>query len=156
MAGTTPESKKRRPVKAILLGGIAVLLVALVGVGVLIWQRGRAAEHSEAASAPSPAAGVVPLEPFLVNLADRQSQRFARVAVRLIVDTKAEAEAVAADPVRQARLRSALLETLSVQTADRLVTPEGKTDLKKAIAERGSSVLGQQVRDVLFTDFVVQ
>jgi flagellar basal body-associated protein FliL len=36
------------------------------------------------------------------------------------------------------------------------VTPEGKTELKKAIAEHATAVLKKEVRDALFSDFVVQ
>lgn len=156
MAEPTPVTTRRRGSKTILLAVVAVLFVGLVGAGVTIWLRGRAASPEAAENPARTASGVVPLESFLVNLADRQAQRFARVTVRLVVDTKEDAAAIAADPVRQARLRSAVLEILALQTADQMVTADGKTQLKKTIADRGSNVLGQQVRDVLFTDFVVQ
>jgi flagellar basal body-associated protein FliL len=54
------------------------------------------------------------------------------------------------------RTRSAILELLSTQVATRLVTPEGKSEVKKAIAEQASRLLGVKVTDVLFSEFVVQ
>jgi flagellar FliL protein len=135
---------------------VGVVLTACAGVaGYMFWPRsaGEPAPAHEATAAPS---GIVSIEPFLVNLADQQAQRFARVTVRLVVQTEAGAEEIAADPLRQARLRSAVLEILAQQTAGEIVTVEGKSQLKKAIAERGTHVLEQQVHDVLFTDFVVQ
>jgi flagellar FliL protein len=156
MAELTPVTTPRRAAKWVLLVAIVVLLVGLAGTAVVLWQRSRAAAPAAAEPAAGEASGIVPLESFLVNLADRQAQRFARVTVRLVIDTREDAAAVTADPVKQARLRSAVLEILALQSAGRLVTAYGKAELKKAIAERGSSVLGHQVRDVLFTDFVVQ
>ncbi len=156
MAETTPVTTPRRGIKRILLVVVAVLLVGVAGTAAALWLRSRAAAPAAASEALAEATGIVPLESFLVNLADSQAQRFARVTVRLVVDTKEDATAITTDPVKQARLRSAILEVLTVQSAGRLVTPDGKAELKKAIAERGSRVLGHQVRDVLFTDFVVQ
>jgi flagellar basal body-associated protein FliL len=49
-----------------------------------------------------------------------------------------------------------VLEHLTTLESATLVTPEGKTELKKQIAERTSAVLHLEIRDVLFTDFVVQ
>ncbi len=55
------------------------------------------------------------------------------------------------------RLRSAILEHLSQQSSDRIVTPEGKKALKEEIAERCGKILGHvKVVDVLFSEFVVQ
>lgn len=156
MAESTPVTKRQRGTKWVLIAVGVVLLVGLVVAALTLWPRQGGAPSQAAANPARTATGIVPVEPFLVNLADPQAQRFARVTVRLVVDTKEEADAIVADPVRQARLRSAILEILTLQTADRMVTADGKTDLKKAIVEHGSGVLGQQVRDVLFTDFVVQ
>jgi flagellar protein FliL len=156
MAESTSVTKRRGGATWVLLVAGVVLLAGLAGAASILWPRSGAASPASAVQAARTASGIVPLESFLVNLADPQAQRFARVTVRLIVDTKEDAGAIAADPVRQARLRSAVLEILTLQTTDRLVTADGKAELKKAIAERGSGVLGQQVRDVLFTDFVVQ
>ena len=55
------------------------------------------------------------------------------------------------------RVRSTILELLTQQTADQLVTPEGKAALKKAIGEHLETLLEDtEVTDVLFSDFVVQ
>jgi len=153
---TAPAASPRRTKRLLLFGGVGLLLVVLVAAALMLWQRGAAAAPGPAERAAVSPSGVVALEPFLVNLADRDSQRFARVTIRLLVDAKEEAEAIAADPVKQARLRSTVLELLTLETADRLTTADGKNALKKTIAERATSVLGQRVHDVLFTDFVVQ
>jgi flagellar FliL protein len=130
-----------------------------------VWWSSRAAAASTEKPALEPAeTGVVALEPFLINLADKEASRFLRVSLQLVIDNKELAEAFGekgegADPhaVEKVRLRSALLELLTTQTSDQLVTSEGKEALKKAIAERAGHVLEKtKVVDVLFTDFVVQ
>jgi flagellar basal body-associated protein FliL len=146
----------RRKKKWLFLVLAGVLLLG--GAGVLAWQlRGNpAAEPATAKAGEGHASGMVAPEPFLANLADRGVSRFAKITIRLVVGSAEEAKELSEDVIKQARLRSAILELLSEQVADRLVTTEGKAELKKAISERSAKALGCQVHDVLFTDFVVQ
>jgi flagellar basal body-associated protein FliL len=59
--------------------------------------------------------------------------------------------------VRVFRARSAIIELLAMQTSEGLGTPEGKIALKKAIAvSAGEALKPAEVKDVLFSDFVVQ
>jgi flagellar FliL protein len=157
-----------RTVKKAIVIGVAALVLAGGGAGGWWWfsQRAQAAGAGSEHKKPEPPAetAVVALDPFLVNLADTEASRFLRATIELVIDNKELAEAFGAKgehgdahAVDKVRLRSAILELLTTQTSDRLVTSEGKTELKKAIAERASHVLeGAKVVDVLFTDFVVQ
>jgi flagellar basal body-associated protein FliL len=52
--------------------------------------------------------------------------------------------------------RSAILELLTTKTAEELMSAEGKTALKKEIAERASKAFRFKVNDVLLAEFVVQ
>jgi flagellar FliL protein len=143
---------------------IIIALVAIIvlggGGGAFYVMRGRAQP-----SHPEPVVekvvvtdpGMVSLEPFTVNLADPGGSKFLRISIRLVVGSPAEAEKVQKNSVLLVRVRSAILELLAQQTADSLVTPEGKTALKTAIAEHVKTVLADtKVTDVLFSDFVVQ
>lgn len=146
-----PHRKKKWLV--LVLAGVLLL----GGAGVLAWQLlGKPSEPAAAKAGEGDPTGMVAPEPFLANLADRGESRFARITMRLVVGSEEEAKALSENLVKQARLRSAILELLSEQLADRLVTPEGKAELKKAVSERSAKALGCQVHDVLFTDFVVQ
>ena len=150
----TPAPKKGSKTLVILIVAVVVLGGAGAG-GFWWWQK----SHAQAAAAEPKhvePTGVVPMEPFLVNLADKGASRFLRVTLRLVVDTEKEAKEIEESAVEQARARSAILELLATQVSEALVTPDGKTALKKGIAERTTAVLKREVRDVLFTDFVVQ
>jgi flagellar protein FliL len=110
-----------------------------------------------AAPPPPPEPGITALEPFVVNLADGGGRRFLRVTVKLVVEKKDEAKELEENEVDLAKVRSSVLEVLTTQSAEHLVTPEGKAELKKEIAEHASEALEHiKITDVLFTEFVVQ
>ncbi len=134
-------------------------LVLLGGGGAgAYWMTNRAPAEGAAAKAPEPKEeGIVAFEPFVVNLADEGGARFLRVTLRLVVEGADEAKELEENAVDHARVRSSILELLATQTADQLVTPEGKVALKKEITERATHALHNiKVADVLFTEFVVQ
>ena len=90
-------------------------------------------------------------------LADPSGSRYLRTSLKLVVADEKKAEELAKNEVVVTRARSAILELLTTQTADELVTADGKAALKKAICERVSPLTGgSEVTDVLFSDFVVQ
>ena len=164
-----PPAKKGGALKFIVIG--LVLLLVLGGGGAAAWwfllrtppeaAKGQEGEHAKpdggGHAAKPEGSGIIPMEQFLVNLADKDATRFVRVKIGLVVETEAEAKEVEENEVTKTRLRSAVLELLTVQTSEQLVTPEGKAELKKAIAEKAKAALGgREVLDVLFTDFVVQ
>ena len=164
VSATPPRKSKSRLLKWLVLS--FVLLFLLGGAGGAAWWfflRAQPADEegegeAEAAEPAKPAGdGIVAMEPYLVNLADKDAQRFLRVTLRLVVETKKEAAEIGENEVAKTRLRSAILELLTQQVAETLTSADGKEQLKKAIAERSTRVLGdKKVLDVLFTDFVVQ
>lgn len=151
--------------KLIVVAVVLLVLAGGAGGGAWWWMhRAEAAEakdgKSEAEAQPKedPAdSGILALEPFLVNLADKDSPRFLKATLRLVVQGKKAAEELGEDEVRKVRIRSAILEVLTQQTSDKVVTPEGKAALKKSILDWSAKNLGDtKVTDVLFTEFVVQ
>ena len=137
MSQTTSSAKKRGP------GGLLIVLIVLVvgagaGVGAFWWGR-RAAPVADSPHVRSGERGIVSFEPFVVNLADKNASRFLRTTVEVVVSDQAVAEQLQKTPVLLMQARSAILELLTLQTADALNTPEGKAALKKAIAEKLSS-----------------
>jgi flagellar FliL protein len=153
--GAPPAPKAKGKSKLLLIAGV-VLLAGGGGGGYWWWsQRAPAAEQAEAKPAVEP--GVVSFEPFVANLADEGGERFLRAGVKLVIEGVERAKEVEENAVERAQLQSAILDVLTQQRADELVTPEGKAALKKAILARTAEVLHETpVIDVLITEFVVQ
>jgi flagellar protein FliL len=159
--GHAAAPKKKSKLVWILL---VVALVVLGGGGAgAYWYFSRSAAPAEGKEAKAPEheetsePGLVELEPFVVNLADAGGQRYVRVAMRLLTHDEEQAAEVKENAVATAKLRAAILELLSMQTAEGLVTAEGKNELKKAIAERAAHAVHElKVTDVLFVEFIVQ
>ncbi len=159
-AAAAPAKKSRKGLVIILI--VVLLLLAGGGGGAywLMFRGNSAAEASEAEPEPEPpppATGIVPLAPFVVNLADPSGTRFLRVTMSLVVADEAIAKEIEEEKVVHARLRSAILELLAQKQSTELVTPEGKAELKKAIAEGVAHAAHElKVEDVLFSEFIVQ
>jgi flagellar FliL protein len=153
----TPEVPKKAGKSSLVIIIAAVVAVAVAGGAAFWYARRTAPAIVVEVHAKNSERGLLSLEPFVVNLADPSGSRFLRATVQLIVKDEAEAEHIKKSPAAMMQTRGAILELLTVQTADNLVTPDGKTALKKLIAERASTALDDtKVIDVLFSDFVVQ
>ncbi len=165
-AAAAPAKTSKLP----LLAGGVLLLAAGAGGGYWFLSGSAAAAKEKPAAAEEGEAhgdsgesghaaepqGVVALDPFVVNLADQGAGRFLRLTLKLVAPLEATAE-VGEDEVVKARVRSAILELLAQQSGERLVTPEGKDELKHEIAARArKAAKGLHVTDVLFSEFVVQ
>ena len=138
---------------------IAVLVIVLAGGGggAFWYMRTAAAKTDDAAPEPNVERGAIAFDPFVVNLADANASRFLRITVLVLVADAETAKKVKENLVGVLQARSAILELLTLQTSDRLATPDGKATLKKAIVDRIFTVLGGlKVVDVLFSDFVIQ
>lgn len=144
--------------KSKLLLIIVALIVLLGGGGAgAWWYMGKKAEAAPAEEPATPP-GFITLDPFIVNLADPGGRRFLRISLRLLVKSEEEAKELEEKELVLLQARSAVLELLATQKSEELQTPEGKTELKKQIAEKATAAFGGhvEVTDVLFAEFVVQ
>jgi len=139
---TDAPPKKRK--KGLIIGLVAVLLLGGGGGGAAWWFLGRG-EHDEAAAAAKAEEKrkalrvFVTLENFVVNLADRDSERYAQIGVVLEVDGKeTEAKITAKMPA----VRNELLLLISSKLANQLTTREGKEQLAAEIAVAAARPLG--------------
>jgi len=157
-----PAAPARSKSRLVLIAGAVVVLAGAGGGGYWWWSHRAQADPKAAAKRVEehhdPAdAGVVSFEPFVANLADEGGSRFLRASLKLVVAGADAAKEVEESDVEVAQLQSAILEVLTVQTAEHLVTPEGKAALKKQVIEKADHILhNTKVTDVLFTEFVVQ
>lgn len=146
-------------------GGSKKLIIILAAVLVLVLVGGGAAfmllkkkpaeegEDGEAVEAPVKAKAhakpdhpptFVPLDPFTVNLADKDVDRFAQVGVTLQVDDPKFADQIKA---YMPAIRSNVLMVLSHKTAGELLSREGKEKLAKDIMREAVRPMGIELDD---------
>lgn len=100
---------------------------------------------------------VVPLEPFVVNLADQDSVRYLRIKVSLMVDSKAKVNEVIENQALTLKVRDVILQTLTRKTSQDLINEAGKNKLRAEIQEGiGRYFKEPKLTDVMFTEFVIQ
>jgi flagellar FliL protein len=162
MSTPTPDApaaapkKKASPMLPIII--VAVVAAGGAGGGAWFFMRGEAAsaKHEEPKT-PLGERGLVPFEPFVVNLADPGGQRFLRASIQLVVENPEEAEHIEKTKVLQMGARAAILNVLTEQTTEHLASKEGKDALRKELVEKVHEALEEvEVVDVLFSDFVIQ
>jgi len=141
----------------IIIAAVAVLV--LVGGGVLLMMMNKQAAASDDEGGDTTAAATttkkheakkgeppvfVPLEPFTVNLADKEVDRFAQVGVTLqVIDAHAGDEIKSFLPA----IRSNVLVLLSHKTSAELLSPDGKEKLSRDILREAVRPLGYEVDD---------
>lgn len=86
----------------------------------------------------------VPLDPFVVNLADRDVERYAQVGINLQVDDPKVAEEMKG---YMPAIRNAVLMILAHKSAADILSPEGKLKLAEEIRRDAARAMGYEVED---------
>ncbi len=152
-AGNDAAVKGGGKKKLIIIVAI-VLVVVMVGVGALLMMKKKShAEDEEGAAEEKPAAAhvkpgtpptFVPLDPFTVNLADKEVDRFAQVGITLeVADPKVADQLKAYMPA----IRNNVLLVLSHKTSAELLSPEGKEKLAREIRREAVRPMGIELDD---------
>lgn len=160
-AAPADAAPKKKGKKTLLIIIVAVLVLVLGGGGAAFFMMKKKAAAEAAAAedgGEAPAAQeahdthhdkgsppvFLPLDPFTVNLADRESERYAQVAVTLeMQDQKAADEMKAYMPA----VRNNILLVLADKTAAELSAREGKEKLAREIRREALRPLGYEVED---------
>jgi flagellar FliL protein len=138
-AAPAPGGKKSRKKLIIIVGVVVVLLLSLAGGGALLYmKKKKAADEAEQGSEPESAEVKVAkrdpkvkpafaaLEPFTVNLADRDADRYAQIHLSLELREEKAAELIKSYmPV----IRNNVLMVLSHKTSAELLEKDGKLKL---------------------------
>jgi flagellar protein FliL len=156
-----PGKAGQRPSKIllILVGAMAVLLAA-GGVFIFVMYSKRAA--SVEASEPTrkkeaEVKSTLNLEPFLVNLADTDAVRFVKASFRIGLEGEKEGEELGKNPVFTAAVRDSIISLLTSKSSSQVLTPEGKSELRKEILTRINDLMHEgKAREVYIVEFVVQ
>ena len=145
----------RRPRKKLLIVGAAALaLVLALAAGGVVFLKQRAAraaagddevatEHAGPVHAdPKSAPVYLPLDPFVVNLADREADRYAQVGITFELDNGASSDQIKA---YMPAIRNAILLILANKTSKELLNREGKELLAQEILREAARPMGVEV-----------
>lgn len=154
---TPPPAPPRGKFKKILV--LALITVMLAVGGLLAYllfsdDPDPAGTPSQAATAPPGVKAILSLEPFLVNLADRDSRRY----LKLKLDLELSQEKSVKDLEKSlSPIRDAVILLLSSKAYNDIATVEGKRQLKDDIQQKLAAIPGgRQVTNIYFTEFVAQ
>lgn len=160
------EVPKKGKKKLIIMIAALVALLGIGGGGAVVYMKKKAAdaaaaeadeEDGDAAESHKPVAKeshkkdekrippvFVPLEPFVVNLADREADRFAQIGITLeVADQHVGDEIKAYMPA----IRNNVLLLLAHKTSTELMEPEGKEDLAKEVRREALRPMGVELPD---------
>lgn len=140
--------------------GMMLIIIIVVGVLVLgggaffaVKMLGGKGEKKDEPKKEEVSAMLV-LDPFVVNLHDPSGARFLKVSIQLELSSAALLEKAKA---KVPQLRDSVITLLTSKTADAVMSPEGKLQIKDEISLRSNQVLGENsVKNVFLTDFVMQ
>ena len=151
-AGTTAPAAPKGKKKLIVIVAVALLL-ALGGGGAFFMMKTRAAAaaddegggeraHAVAAKPHKAAPTFVPLDPFVVNLADHDGERYAQVGLTLEVD-----DPKFGDEMKNymPAVRNAILMILAHKTSQQLLGREGKEALAEEIMREAVRPMGIEI-----------
>ncbi len=153
-AGGAPKGKKK-----LIVIIAAVLVLALAGGGAAVFMMKKkaadaaAAEDGEGGGSshaaarkhdPKAAPIFVPLDPFIVNLADKETERYAQIGITLEID-----DAHFADELKayMPAIRNGILLTLASKTSAQLLDRAGKEALAQEIMRETVRPLGIELDD---------
>lgn len=86
----------------------------------------------------------VPLDPFTINLADRESERYAQVGITLEIEDSQTGDQI---KVMMPAIRNNILLAIADRTASELLGRDGKARLAERVRREVSRVLGAEVED---------
>lgn len=153
---TEVPKKKGLSKKLLLIIVGVVLLLAAAGGGAAYYMKKKAADAAAAAAEeggeeaahaedkpkkrdPKAVPTFLPIDPFVVNLADREQERFAQIGVTLQVDDAKAAEQL---KLYMPAIRNGVLMVLAHKTSEELLERAGKEKLAREIMREAVRPLG--------------
>jgi len=138
--------------KLIVIVAVAVLVLAGGGGAAMMLLKKKPVDEGEDSEPvaqavkhdPKAAPVFVPLDPFTVNLADREAERYAQVGITLeISDAKVGDQIKAFMPA----IRNNILMTIADRSAAELAGREGKLQLAEKVRREASRAMGIEIED---------
>lgn len=163
--GKTGNAGKGKMKKVWILVGVLILVIA----GSLIFavpyfngerlsapgnENADSGEKGQNSEEPVAVKATLALDPFLVNLADKNESRFLKTSFELGLAEEPDGKNA---EMTVAAMRDSIITLLSSKTAEQILTPQGKDKLREQIRTRINALSsGINVVEVYIVDFVVQ
>jgi flagellar protein FliL len=151
-AAELPTPLKGRKKLILIVAAAALVLAATGGAAALMLKKNAHAEFADdedgaaaavaAAPASRPTPVFVPLEPFTVNLADRNADRYVQLGITLEVDSSRTSDQIKA---YMPAIRNNILMAIADRTAADLQAREGKAQLADRVRRETARALGYAV-----------
>ena len=148
-AADAPVPVKAGKKKLIIIVAAALALLLVIGGGVGFWLKQKAAkaaaeaeeggEHAVKKVDPHFVPMFLPLDPFVVNLADREADRFAQIGITLELENAAASDRL---KVYMPAVRNAILLLIAGKTSQALGDRQGKELLAQEILREAVRPLG--------------
>src|ERR1051326_7275653 len=117
----------------------------------------KSSSKSEAFSLPddSKVKEVVELQPYVVNLTDKEQSRYLRLTVSVGIGSGEGSEKPS--PLFTTRIRNAMLAVLTTKASEDVLTVEGKAKLRKELLRAAQAASEEpKVQAIYITEFIVQ
>ena len=158
-AAAAPKGGNKKKL-LIIVAAVVALLVVGGGAAAFLVMKNRAAAEAAAEDGEAPpkkreakpapvkdpkqAPAFMPLDPFTVNLADRNADRYAQIAITLELSDPAQADVIKA---YMPAVRNNVLMLLSHKSSAELLEHDGKLQLAEQIRKETARALGFDVED---------
>jgi flagellar FliL protein len=157
VAEAAPPAPKGKKKLIIIIAAVAVLALGGGGAALMLSKKKAAEEaelDAEEGQAPATKAAAkfdpkavpvfVPLDPFTVNLADRDAERYAQIGITLELDDTKTGDAL---KLYMPAIRNNILLAIADRTAGELMGRDGKTRLAERVKREVSKAIGFEVGD---------
>ena len=153
-----PKAGKRGLIKYVILGVIAFMFIGGVFYGYKVFSRkdagheaGGRKKNEEAKNEPG---HMIPLDPFVINLADTNEVKYLKITINLEADSEAVKEEATN---RMPQIRDTILMLMTSKTSEDVKDVGGKLKLQDEIVSRINHYFSKgKVTAVYFTEFVMQ
>lgn len=174
MAEEAKDTGKKGGKTGLLMVAVAVIGLAAGGGGaaMMLGKSGGGSAHAPSASSSSGGHGgghssggggehggptAVPMDAFVVNLADPAGDRFLKLTLRFVVNDAGIAEQLKSDDLVKARVRDKVISVLTSKMFSDISSTVGKEGLRRELIHDVNQVLPTEaIQEVLFVDLAIQ
>ncbi len=148
------EKKKSSVLKYVIIGLFLMIVIPVSGFFVATKLIFNSTEEKKVAADTNQMGIIFPLDVIVVNIADSQATRYLRAGISFEIPNETVAQELT---LRKPQITDLLIMILSSKEMEDLIDFSGKNQIRKEIMEKVNSKLsGEKLKNVYFTEFVIQ